>query len=281
MSLKPPLHEHHLFNNRQRILAVPTRTQAHSKNPLANQVRGAMLSFVFGLLIFFIFLAGFCLNNPVNTQLVGSIFGIAGERWQGFLEGWLGPAIGPGLAEKSPWVLARAGGVLAFLLLFASVTLGLCVSLRLTDRFIRRAALVYLHKLLSLVMLIFTVLHITGLMLDHYLKFSLYQSLLPFNAAYRPLWTGLGSLALYGAIALVSSFYMAEILGSKLWRAIHYGSLAVFLVALLHGFMTGTDSKVSWMQAIYGGSGLVVTALVGLRLYQLISSRSWLINRSN
>lgn len=273
MSLKPPLHEHHLFNNRQRILAVPTKTQAHPKNPLANQVRSMMLSFVLGLLIFFIFLAGFCLNNPVNTQLVGNIFGIAGERWQGFLEGWLGATVGPGLAEKSPWVLARAGGVLAYLLLFASVTLGLCVSLRLTDRFIRRAAIVYLHKLLSLVMLTFIVLHLAGLMLDHYLKFSLYQSLLPFNATYRPFWTGLGSLALYGAIALVSSFYLAEILGSKLWRAIHYGSLAVFVVALLHGIMAGTDSKASWMQVIYGGSGLVVAILLGLRLYRVISQR--------
>jgi predicted ferric reductase len=137
----------------------------------------------------------------------------------------------------------------------------------MTDRIFHRASIVYLHRIFSLSLLVFSALHIVGLLLDRYIKMDLAQMLIPFDTSYRPLWTGIGTLSLYGAVAVVVSFYLSGKLGYKLWRATHYLSFLVFAGGFMHGLMAGTDSKSSWMLTIYLITGFIVVFLTGTRFF--------------
>jgi sulfoxide reductase heme-binding subunit YedZ len=212
--------------------------------------------------IFVIFFLGY---SQSNTTFLGIVSALPGQYWQNFLQNSLGQPIAIGLAEKSPWLLARVGGIISYGLLSTSVILGLCTSLHLTDRFLHRAKVVHLHKILSLSTLAFVILHVIGLLLDSYIKISLVESLIPFSTKYQPFWTGIGTLSLYGIIAVVISFYLASRLGYKIWRVVHYLSFALFASSFLHGILIGSDSRSLWMQLIYLTTGFSVIFLTGIR----------------
>jgi predicted ferric reductase len=110
--------------------------------------------------------------------------------------------------------------------------------------------------------MVFAGMHAVVLLGDAYIGFSIANLLVPFTAPYRPLWTGLGTLALYLGVALIASFYLKRLVSRKLWRALHYLTYAVFALALLHGIMAGTDSGltvVRWMYVLTGASLLFAT----------------------
>ena len=91
-------------------------------------------------------------------------------------------------------VLARSSGVLAYVMLTATVLAGLAATTRLLRR-VRPAAGVDVHRFLSLLALGAVALHGAALALDQAVPVSLAGLVLPGAAAYRPLWTGIGAAA--------------------------------------------------------------------------------------
>jgi DMSO/TMAO reductase YedYZ heme-binding membrane subunit len=262
MNKRTELLENPLFKNRYRVLAIPAQAQA---TPVVKNTRTTMANLFIAGILFVVFLIGFSLANPNASQALNDL---VSQRWDKVMEGMFGTTVGTGMAEKSPWILARAGGIISYLLLFVSVVLGLFNSMRMLNRFVHPAGMVHLHKIISLLMLVFVTLHVVGLMLDSYLKVSIFESLVPFSTSqYKPLWTGLGTLAMYMAVAIIVSFYLTRRLGFKVWRTIHYFSFLMFVTTFLHGLMAGTDSSSSWMQATYLFTGFVVSFLVGIRIF--------------
>ena len=124
----------------------------------------------------------------------------------------------------------------------------------------------YLHRLLVLLGLVFLITHLMGLAFDSYMQVSLLQSLIPFASPYRPLWSALGTFALYGILLVGISAYLASKLGYKVWRSLHYLSFGLFWFSLWHGLFAGTDSPFAWMQLVYLATGLVVVFLTGARI---------------
>ena len=102
--------------------------------------------------------------------------------------------------------------------------------------------------------------HAAVLLGDGYLNYAAAQLLLPFaSTPYRPLWVGLGQLAFYALIPVTLSFYVRRWLGPRAWRWVHALSVAAFLLALVHGVLSGTDSAqplVQWLYWATGGSVL-------------------------
>jgi len=156
------------------------------------------------------------------------------------------------------WYMARAGGIVAYLLLWLGSLWGVLMSTKLT-----KGLYVFgLHEFLPILAMIFATLHALVLLGDHYIGFDLLQLAVPFTASYRPLWTGLGTLALYLGTAVAASFYVRQWIGRRTWRTLHYATYGVFMLALAHGLMAGTDSTVSpvrWMYIATGASLLFVT----------------------
>ena len=76
------------------------------------------------------------------------------------------------------------------------------------------------------------------------------DAVVPFASAYRPLWLGLGAIAIDLLIALVVTSLVRARLGLRAWRGVHWCRYACWPVALLHGLGTGTDARTPWMQAL-------------------------------
>ena len=154
------------------------------------------------------------------------------------------PLLAASLAGPQPrtwWYLARASGLVSYALLAASVLLGLLLSTRFAKEWPGSATAFTLHEHASVLGVAFALFHAVMLLGDRHTTFTVVEVLLPFGAAYRPFAVGLGQLALYGTTLLVASFYVRKRIGQRTWRLLHFGSFAVFALALAHGLAAGTD----------------------------------------
>jgi methionine sulfoxide reductase heme-binding subunit len=161
------------------------------------------------------------------------------------------------------WYTARAGGLLAFVLLTASVVLGLALSGRARLKQWPRLAVEDVHRFTGLLAGTFVGVHVLALLLDTYVPFSLAQILVPGTASYRPLPTALGVVALELLAALALTNRYRKHLPHRLWRRAHYLNFAVWAAALVHGITSGTDSGKVWEVALYAvAAGSVAGLLV-------------------
>jgi hypothetical protein len=162
------------------------------------------------------------------------------------------------------WYLSRAAGFTAYLLLFASVALGISITTRLSQR--RRNVIYDLHRFTTILALAFSAFHVLILLGDNYFNFSIWQLTIPFVSPYRSWQTAAGVLSFYVLVLLVLSFYVRRFIGYRAWRAIHFGTFAMFAGVALHGVTAGTDTTAPWARLIYIGT---FAATVGLIIYRV------------
>lgn len=184
-----------------------------------------------------------------------------------------------GSDPKGYWYLSRVSALVAYILLWLSMALGLGMTNRLARLWPGGPAAFDLHQHTSLLGLGFALFHALVLLGDRYMNYTVSQLLTPFaSQAYRPQWVGLGQVSLYLAAVVALSFFARSTIGHRFWRMIHYLSFVVFLLALAHGLLSGTDSPAVWARGMYlvsGGSVLFLT------LYRWLSARFLPRVRSN
>ena len=169
-------------------------------------------------------------------------------------------------AANYTWYAARAGGILALVLLTAAVIVGLLLSGRASIDGWPRFALEDVHRFLGLLTGSFIVLHVGVLVLDGYLPFSLTDVLVPGTAPYRPLAVAAGVVAAELLVALAFANRYRKALSHRFWRRTHYLNFAVWLLAFVHGITAGTDTTTRWGVALYLGAAAVVGGLLGARI---------------
>lgn len=182
----------------------------------------------------------------------------------------LGDTSAPMRSEHMWWYMGRAGGFVAYWLLFGSLALGLAVSSRFFDGLLARPWVYEMHQFLSLFVLLAMLAHVLVLLPDPYAKFTLNELFVPMQARYRPEALAVGIVTLYGSVLISASFYLKRFIGQKGWRLLHYATFALFLGAMLHGLFAGTDSDSRWVQYMYLGSGL---AVLFLTFFRILASR--------
>jgi sulfoxide reductase heme-binding subunit YedZ len=171
------------------------------------------------------------------------------------------------------WEVARVGGFLAYLLTTISVVLGLLLSLKAYSTRWPRFITNELHRHVTLLSLIFIGVHSLAVLLDPFTGFSLGEVLLPMTAHYRPLWIAFGIVGAYLSIAIWLSEYARKFVGYAWWHRFHVLAFVVFLLGTVHGLGAGSDSSAGWALLLYGGSVLVVAALVLVRLGRALPDR--------
>jgi predicted ferric reductase len=159
------------------------------------------------------------------------------------------------------WYMSRAGGITAYLLVWGSVVWGLLLSSRITGKLFSRPLIYSLHEFLSILAIVFAILHAVVLLGDDYIGFTIFHLAIPFISPYEPLWTGLGILALYLSIALTGSFYIRNLIGHRVWRSIHYFTFVTYLLILTHAITAGSDSNLIINILLYWGTGFSVLFL--------------------
>lgn len=169
-------------------------------------------------------------------------------------------------ASPVDWYAARAAGVAAYVLLSASVALGLTLSGGRAGERWPRFALEELHRAASLLVGVFVALHVVTVAIDAYLRLSLVSILVPFASTWRPVWVGLGVVAAELLLALAVTNLLRDRIGRTRWRTLHYGSFAVWGAATAHGLVVGTDRTTPWLLALEAVSIAVVAWLLASRL---------------
>jgi predicted ferric reductase len=171
------------------------------------------------------------------------------------------------LNKQLSWYVARAGGLVAWALVTASIVWGLALSTRLIRRRGVPAWLLDLHKFLGTLSLVFTGVHLFGLWADNFLYFGWSELFLPMKSkAFRPGAVTWGVIAMYAMVAIQLTSWVMRLLPRKLWHTIHLSSFLLFGFATVHGFQSGADKGnllVQWA-ALTGGT--LVLFLVTFRI---------------
>jgi methionine sulfoxide reductase heme-binding subunit len=175
------------------------------------------------------------------------------------------------------WYAARAGGVVAYLLLSTTVVLGLTMSGKRSLKLWPRFAIEDVHRFLGILTGTFIVLHIVAIAIDAYLPFSLWSLIIPGISKYRPLWVALGIVAAELLLALAfANHYRDRGLAYKTWRRTHYVNFAVWTAATIHGLGSGTDRSSAWLLAMYGVAVAAVVASTVWRVLRRLEPAVWL-----
>lgn len=170
----------------------------------------------------------------------------------------------PAAAPSPLWYLSRGTGAVTLVLLTATVVLGIAGTLRWRPAAgVPRFLVEGLHRNLSLLVLVLLAAHVLTALLDPFAHLRVIDAVVPLASSYRPLWLGLGALALDLLIALVVTSLLRARLGLRSWRAVHWAAYACWPVALLHGLGTGTDASATWLQVLTAlCAGAVALAIV-------------------
>lgn len=167
-----------------------------------------------------------------------------------------------------PWYLTRAAGLLAYLLLWASVTLGLLQSLGMLKGLTAPVANLDVHQFVSLGAIYATVFHAVVLLYDRYVPFTISELLVPFASDYKPVLVTLGIMGLYLMLLVTVTTYLRSRLSPRTWRSIHLTSLVAFAFALLHGLLLGTDATHPVVAFAYRFTAILTFLLVAYRLFK-------------
>lgn len=156
------------------------------------------------------------------------------------------------------WYFTRGTGAVSLVLLTASVVLGVVDVRRWSAWNVPRFVVDGLHRTVSLLVVVFVVLHVITSVLDTFAPVGLVDAVIPFGSTYRPLWLGLGAVAFDLLIALVITSLMRARLGVRAWRNVHWLAYACWPVAFVHGLGAGSDIRAGWMLWLSVGCALVV-----------------------
>jgi DMSO/TMAO reductase YedYZ heme-binding membrane subunit len=172
------------------------------------------------------------------------------------------------LATGTPalWYLTRGTGAVTLILLTLSLVLGILEVKRWTAGPSPRFAVAALHRSVSLLVLALLAVHILTAVLDTFAPIRLLDAVVPFTGVYRPVWLGLGALALDGLLAVTITSLVRRRLGLRAWRSVHWLAYACWPVAAIHGLGTGSDVKATWMLALTAACAATIVAAVAVRL---------------
>jgi len=179
----------------------------------------------------------------------------------------IGSAIGVVEGHRmAPWMIARATGISAYLLLVLLVVLGLLLSHPSRTRIARPnpATRIRLHIVLAALTLALTIAHIVVLATDRFAGVGWRGASLPMQSAYRPVAVTLGVLGAWAGLVVGSTALLAGHLPQRLWWRVHKVAIVALLLVWLHGVLAGGDTPMlRWLYLSTGG----LIAVVALSRY--------------
>src|SRR6266540_5929423 len=113
------------------------------------------------------------------------------------------------------WLASRSLGVVAIVLLSASVTIGIFLSGRISRRPGVPARLKHWHEAIALTATAAIAGHELLLLGDKFLHPSLRDIAVPFAMSHQPVWTGVGIIGGWLAAIFTFSFYVRKWIGNK------------------------------------------------------------------
>lgn len=196
-----------------------------------------------------------------------------------------GPSVPSQLAQRTrsawPWYVTRAAGLMAAVLLVVLILSGVGLITGYTFRFLEPLTAWATHRALGLAFGVSVLIHITALLFDHYVPFTIAQVLVPFLSPYRSLtiaghqlgsiYVALGIFALYGVVAIIISSLLWIDKKPYTWKIFHFLAYLVMIFVFIHALYIGTDLAHGIFRILWVCFG-VITALA--ILHRLRRARS-------
>jgi len=175
-----------------------------------------------------------------------------------------------------PWYLVRASGIVAAIVLVILMLSGIGLVTGHTFRFLEPITAWASHKALGIVFGISVLIHMIGLLFDHFVPFDIPTLLVPWLSSYKlvtifglqmgSLFVALGVLAFYGLILVVITSLLWIEKKPFLWKIIHLLSYLVMVFVFIHALYLGTDLASGLWRWVWIASGVIVAAAVVARL---------------
>ncbi|WP_027860474.1 ferric reductase-like transmembrane domain-containing protein [Marmoricola sp. URHB0036] len=175
--------------------------------------------------------------------------------------------------NEALWALGRGTGVVALVVFTLSIVLGILSRSGRPVAGLGRFGLNEVHRTAALTGVGLIAVHVGSLFLDPYAQLHLVDAVVPFLGSFRPLWQGLGTLAvdLLAVVTVVS--LLRRWVGPRIFRAVHWLTYALWPVAMLHALGNGTDAWSLWMDTVAVLCTGAVAAAVTWRLLPSYAER--------
>ena len=166
------------------------------------------------------------------------------------------------------WYVARASGIVAWLMLSASVIWGIVLASGAFPSHRRPAWLLDLHRWLGALTVGFLGLHLGALVADSYVDFGLADLVVPLASDWKPMAVAAGVVAMWSIVAVQASSLLRKHIPKWLWRSVHLSSYPTFLLVSAHGIFAGTDASMplyltTTVLTVVAVSALLVQRLLG------------------
>ncbi len=144
--------------------------------------------------------------------------------------------------DSALWALGRGTGVVALLMFTVSLVLGIVTRSGREVPGVGRFGVAELHRTAALTGTALIALHIGTLLLDPLSQLRLVDFVVPFLGSYRPIWLGLGTLAVDLLLVVTVVSLLRDRVGPRVFRAVHWGTYALWPMALAHALGNGSDN---------------------------------------
>jgi predicted ferric reductase len=169
------------------------------------------------------------------------------------------------------WYLTRASGIIAWLMLTATVIWGILLSTKAFPNQRRPVWLLALHRWLAGLMMSFLAIHLVALVADSYVSFDVVDLAVPYASDWKPGAVALGVVAMWLLIAVQATSLAMRRLPRRFWRIVHLSSYVAFWLTSMHAAFAGTDTN-SWLYQ--GGAAASILAVAWALMYRLANRRA-------
>jgi DMSO/TMAO reductase YedYZ heme-binding membrane subunit len=163
------------------------------------------------------------------------------------------------------WIVLRAAGIGAYVMLFLSVAWGLASTTSALGRRVSKATATTLHQFMATCGLFLLAVHVGLLLVDEFMPFEIRDVAIPLASSYRPVSVAFGIVAMYATVFVVVTSWLRKRIGTTWWRRTHLLAVPTFVLSLVHGVFAGTDAGRPAMWWTYVATGLVVLFLLVVR----------------
>ncbi|TFB46287.1 ferric reductase-like transmembrane domain-containing protein [Cryobacterium tagatosivorans] len=168
--------------------------------------------------------------------------------------------------NEALWALGRGTGVVALALFTVSVLLGILTRSGRPLLGLPRFSVALVHRNVSILATVFIAIHLLTLLGDSFAQLRVIDFFVPFLGAVKPVWLGLGTVAVDLLVAVMVTSLLRRYVGRRVFRAVHWLTYAMWPFALAHSIGNGTDASQSWFIAFAAACSAAVIAAVGWRL---------------
>lgn len=169
------------------------------------------------------------------------------------------------------WIIGRATGMVGVILLSLAAAMGLALSMKASSPRFPRWLTTELHRYVTILAVVVSVMHLVVLWLDTQSGLSLISLVVPFTSSWEPLAVGLGVLGLEITLIVWVTTRLRDHMGYRLWQVIHRTASVGWVLVMAHGLLAGTDTAATWSVVTYAVCAAMV---VGLLIPRLIIGRS-------